>query len=323
MRVLSTLLYHSIFDYPLTIDEIHRYLISEKAVSLKSIKEVINNLLKTEEVYFHNGFFQPLAPRLQAPEALATGGQVSLQPLALIKLHQRRKSISQKKLIIAKQASRIISIIPWIKMAAVTGALAMKNADENDDIDLMIIASKNRLWIVRPFVLLIVSLFFKRRKPSSFSNHSGHLNHLNHSSARNHICLNLWLDKQALIIPADQRNLYTAHELAQMKPIFNKDNTYERMMWENRWGRRYLANAWGRLKGWQVNRLKKPRFSAFQPFSLFNPFNLLNLLAFRLQLWYMRPKMTTERVSLHAAFFHPGNRAADIFTRFEALMRSI
>ncbi|KKS79397.1 MAG: hypothetical protein UV54_C0035G0008 [Candidatus Beckwithbacteria bacterium GW2011_GWA2_43_10] len=31
----------------------------------------------------------------------------------------------------------------------------------------------------------------------------------------------------------------------------------------------------------------------------------LDYLAYRLQLWYMKPKMTVERVGVHFAFFHP------------------
>ena len=31
----------------------------------------------------------------------------------------------------------------------------------------------------------------------------------------------------------------------------------------------------------------------------------LDDLAYRLQLWYMKPKMTCERVGRHYAFFHP------------------
>ena len=41
----------------------------------------------------------------------------------------------------------------------------MENADKNDDIDLMVVTSKNCLWIVRPLATLLVSLFFKRRYP--------------------------------------------------------------------------------------------------------------------------------------------------------------
>ena len=193
-------------------------------------------------------------------------------------------------------------------MVAVTGALAMENADEDDDIDLMIITSKNRLWITRPLVFLLVSLFFKRRKSTTKNKEQKTENN------DNAICLNLWLDESALEIPESQRNLYTAHELAQMKPIINKDGTYEEMMAKNAWGKEYLVNAWERLEGWQVNKLK--RSSHFQPFDLFS---LLNLLAFNSQFWYMKPKMTNERVSINSAFFHPGNRADTILKAYDRL----
>ena len=299
-RILSTLAYHSIFDYPLTLDEIHRYLISDSVVLLPTLKKEIDNLLKTGKIIVTNGFFLPS----------------SLFPLpsSLISLRQHRKDINLKKLIIAKQASRIISMIPWVKMVAVTGALAMENTDENDDIDLMIVTSQNCLWIVRPLAILLISLFFKRRKPSNHPTYSNHFNHSDHFSYKNHICLNLWLDESTLEIPVSQRNLYTSHELAQMKPVVNKDGIYERMMWENRWGKKYLANVWKRFEGWKVNRLK--RSSHFQTFDLFS---LLNLLSFRLQLWYMKPKMTNERVSLRSAFFHPGNRTDTILSKYDRL----
>lgn len=287
--IFSTLAYHSIFDYPLTLDEIHRYLISDSVVSLAALKQEIDSLLKTGKISSGDGLF--------FPSSLFT------IPDSLIALRFRRQKISAEKMIIAKRASKIISIIPWVKMIAVTGALAMENADKNDDIDLMVVTSRNRLWIVRPLVSLIVSLFFKRRKPSKFSNHS------NHFSYKNHICLNLWLDESTLEIPSNQRNLYNVHELAQMKPVFNRGGTYERMMRENRWGRKYLANVWKDLN--HSNHFNHSNHSSL--------FNLLNLLAFRLQFWYMKPKMTNERVSLHSAFFHPGNRADTILDKYDSL----
>lgn len=290
--ILSTLFYHSIFDYPLTIEEIHRYLIVGKTVSLKVTEEETNDLLKTKKVYFSNDFFLPsaLCPR----------------PLALIDLRLRRRKISAGKMIIAKRASQAISAIPWVKMVAVTGALAMENADKNDDIDLMIVTSRNRLWIVRPLAMILISIFFKRRKPLLMNSKQKTENN------DNAICLNLWLDESALAIPVDQRNLYTAHELAQMKQIVNKDGTYEKMMWENRWGRKCLANVWKDFNHFN-------HFNHSNHFPLFNLFNLLNLLAFNLQFRFMKSKMTNERVSLHSAFFHPGNRADTILEKYDRL----
>lgn len=284
--ILFTLLYHSIFDYPLTIDEIHRYLISDRAMSLAVLIEEINSLLKTGKIISIDDFFFPSS---------------------FVKLRPRRQKTSAEKMIIAKQASRAISVIPWVKMVAVTGALAMENVDENDDIDLMIVASKNRLWIARPLAIILISIFFKRRFPLP----NAQTNNQKPTTNNNAICLNLWLDESALEIPIGQRNLYTAHELAQMKPIVDRGGTYERMMRENRWGRKYLANAWKKLEGRQVDRLERP--------NSFSLFNLLNLLAFRLQFWYMKPKMTDEHVSLHSAFFHPGNRADTILNTYDRL----
>ena len=201
-------------------------------------------------------------------------------------------------------------------MVAVTGALAMENADEDDDIDLMVVTSRNRLWIVRPLVLLFVSLFFKRRYPIPNAQTNNQK-----PTTNNAICLNLWLDESSLEIPIVQRDLYTAHELAQMKPVVNRDGTYEKMMWENRWGRKYLANAWDRPSGYQVGRLAGKKSLFFQIVNLLTckPVNLFNRLAFNLQFRYMKPKMTNERVSLHSAFFHPGNRADTILKAYDRL----
>lgn len=207
---------------------------------------------------------------------------------------------------IAKRASRVISIIPWVKMVAVTGALAMENTDDSDDIDLMIVTSNNCLWIVRPLAMILISIFFRRRKPlQQFSN-------LAIKQFNNSICLNLWLDESALEIPQAQRDLYTAHELAQMKPVVNRGGTYEKMMRENRWGRKFLANAW---KNFNRQIYKYPN----RQIDKWNLIDLLNRAVFYLQLKYMRPKMTNERVSLHAAFFHPGNRADTILKAYDRL----
>lgn len=299
--IFSTLAYHSIFDYPLTLDEFHRFLLINCPISSNEVTEELDRLIKQKYVSCQNGLYQ-LANR--HPER-SRGIQRS--DLNIIRL--KRQVSSKRKIQIARRAAYLIGLLPWIKLICVTGSLAMENSDPGDDIDLMIVTSPNRLWIVRPLAILLVSLFFKRRKPSKFSNHS---NHFDHFSYKNHICLNLWLDESALEIPQARRNLYTAHELAQMKPVVNRDGTYEKMMWENRWGRKFLANAW---KNFNRQIYKYPN----RQIDKWNLIDLLNRAVFYLQLKYMRSKMTNERVSLHAAFFHPGNRADTILNSYDRL----
>lgn len=293
--ILSTLAYHSLFDYPPTASQVHELLISARTAKRAVVEDTLSQLVKSRKLRYKGQYY--CLPGLLSPRALA--------------LRQRRQLPSSQKLKLAGRVGRLLSVIPWVSMVAVTGALAVKNCDQDDDIDLMIITAANRLWLIRPLVVLLVSIFFRLRRPCPHKS----------STHNNEICLNLWLDESALTIPPAQQDLYTAHELAQMKPLVNKVYTYERMMKENQWGKKYLANIWEEFTGYQVKRLKVKGSANLQPVNLFSFFNLLNAVAYHLQRWYMRPKITTERVSLHAAFFHPGHRAQKILKSFSLIIR--
>lgn len=210
----------------------------------------------------------------------------------------RRRRASAPKFRLAARVARLIGLLPSVKLVCLTGALAMENSDENDDIDLMIVTSPNRLWLTRPLVVLLVSLFFKRRRPipSALS--------LQPLALRNALCLNLWLDASALAMPPHRQDLRTAHELAQMKPLVNKDKTYEKMLSLNKWEEKFLANFWQSvMHSFGPKRLLPSSFFLLP--SLNNLLNLINYFFFRLQYLYMRPKLTSEEVTLHSAFFHP------------------
>jgi hypothetical protein len=117
----------------------------------------------------------------------------------------------------------IFRLIPWVKLVALTGARAMNNASLADDIDLMIITAENRLWLTR--LLLVILLFPWLRRGQKISRR---------------LCLNLWLDESALSLK--QQNLYTAHEICQLKPLYNRDQTYQKFINANLWVKTFLAN---------------------------------------------------------------------------------
>lgn len=289
--VVSALAYHHLFQDPLTIEQIHQLLITSVSISLASVRRSVEQLLRHHRI-IQNG----------RNYALPGFSQQN------IRQHGERTRASREKIFIARRAARCLSFIPWVKLVAVTGALAMENADESDDIDLMIVTDTNRLWLTRPIILLLTSIFFKRRKPIPLSLSPYPL------ALRNALCLNLWIDEDALIIPKYQRNLYTAHELAQMIPLVNRNRTYEWMISVNAWGRKFLANAWEKFQvlGMTYQVLRGSRI-----------LDTLNYFCYKLQRWYMLPKMTTERVSLHAAYFHPGNRSREILLRYSRILGTL
>ncbi len=201
--ILKTLLYADIFDYPLTADEICRYL-PELEVQREEVSAVLEEGLFADGlVHRHNGFF-------------ALRGRTHLAGV-----RERRSAIAQKKWQRARRFVRIIAHLPFVRMVAVTGALAVDNVEAQDDIDLLVVTAPGRLWLCRALVILVVyaaRLFGER------------------------ICPNYFLTDRALVL--DDCNLFTARELAQMVPLYGSE-IYYRMRALNAWTRNYLPQADG------------------------------------------------------------------------------
>jgi len=205
--ILQTLCYHDIFDYPLTLEEIHRFLIGKKA-SLKKIQLTIRH----------------------SPYAICQQGFYFLSGREkIVAIRKRREKYSRKKFLIAKKATRFLRLIPTIKMIAITGALAVNNVKEEDDIDFLIVASKNRLWLTRIQAVLLIELFASRPQ-------------LDKGRLQDTICLNIFLDENYLQMPKEKQNLFVAHELVQMKLLWQKDNVYQKILKENQWVKKFLPN---------------------------------------------------------------------------------
>ena len=210
-------------------------------------------------------------------------------------LRKQREEFSKKKWLIAKKVGESLKKFPSITAVFVTGALAMNNCPKDDDIDFMIVTYPNTLWITRFFVNLF--LWSNRRLPGQ-------------SQAPNKICPNLWLDTRNLKL--EIRNLYVAHETLQAKVLWDRAGIHSQFLRTNSWVKKYLPVAFK----FQTSNLKiKPLISNFY-YLIFWP---LNLLFFLPQYLYMLPKMTSERVNLGFAFFHPNKKF--LRTRFNLALR--
>ncbi len=230
---------------------------------------------------------------------LITPKRISLRslpkfPVKLSPVRRLRLATTQQKLRIAHQAVQFLRLIPTIRCVAVTGSLAMNNAKPHDDIDLMIITQTRTLWLTRLIVTPILRLMFKSRLPQHPPT-TGH----------NSLCLNLWLDTSALVVPFSKRSLYTAHEVLQVKPLLDRQSTYQRFLKANPWVRLYLSNAW-KATVHPVSTIT-PDINPILPFLA-----ILNFLAYQLQYLYMRPKITSETIGLHFAYFHPRSLASKL-----------
>jgi len=199
----------------------------------------------------------------------------------ITKVRLAREAISKKKWELARLAGERIKKFPTVLAVFVTGSLAMNNAQVDDDIDLMVVTSANSLWITR--VLTNLLFFFQRRLPGQ-------------KTAPDRLCFNLWLDEKNLHITP--RDLYRAHEILQAKIVWDKGNIASRFLTANPWIHDFLPNA---HKSSETINYQLSIFNLVINFVL-SPINLIFFVA---QYIYMKPKITSERVGLGFAFFHP------------------
>lgn len=197
--VLETLAYSDVFDYPLRGDELHRYL--PLRVTRESLQEVLDR--GVECAASQDGFY-------------FLAGREQLVPL---RLHRER--ISHPALRQALRFGRILAGLPFIRMVALTGSLAVLNSEQSGDLDYMLVAADGHVWTARGFSLLFGRLTAR----------AGHT-----------LCPNLIVSESSLEWPA--RDIYSAREICQMIPISDLD-LYARMRQINHWTERLMPNAAG------------------------------------------------------------------------------
>lgn len=268
---LSSLIYHDIFDYPLTRVELAKWKTGKKFSILNSqfsfgIKD---------NFYFIEGREEIIYKRLL------------------------RAKVSERKLNLARKFVKVLGLIPTIKMVGITGALAMGSADSESDIDLMLITKKGALWTTRLISLFLLDLFGIPRRRYGDKNQ------------KDKLCLNIWLDEGDLAWARNDRNVYTAHEIAQVIPLLNKNKTYERFIWKNRWARGWWPNA-------TVKSNKQHVTSGMVGKEIFPILRIFEPLARFIQYQHMKNRITREVVTSTRALFHPVDWGKVVLARFSS-----
>lgn len=123
----------------------------------------------------------------------------------------------------------------------------------------------------------------------------------------------MFLDENCLYLPKDEQDLYSAHEVCQLLPILDKDNTHKRFFRTNYWVKKYLANCLPDIKMREYKDIKREE----------RVLDFLENLAFRSQLWYMRSRRTTEIVEPKRIRFHPQDCRERILKRYENKIKKL
>jgi hypothetical protein len=145
LAIAQSVIYASLFDYPLTVDEIHETLVR----STLSVGEVLATYRMSDAlrhiIEYRDGFFVP-------------AGRT-----ALIVERRRREALSRTFLEHHRRFLRILCAIPYARMVALSGSIAHLNLDGDGDLDLFVITRGRHVWSVTVAVVMIAKLFRRRR----------------------------------------------------------------------------------------------------------------------------------------------------------------
>lgn len=262
--LFATVAYADVFDYPLSEDDLYYW--SIKKIPRKNFRaKPIANVKRSQYLYFLKG------------------------RESIIDTYNDRHQYSKNKWEVARSTAMFLQFIPSIFLIGVTGGVAVNNATSHDDIDFFFITAKGTLWITRLLVIFALDLLGKRRKPSD-------------TNVTNKICLNMFMSEEAMALPKKERDLFSAHEVLQMEPLWSRRDTYRRFLQANGWVEEYLPVAWG-IKQKGFNR--HPKISHWYTRITRKILRFFELPAKYIQLWYMARRRTHEVITEGLLRFHP------------------
>lgn len=270
IAILTTLLYSDIFSFPLSEEELWHFLMTEKKVTRDAFANALTSLKK--QIVSVDGFF-------------------CLHGREEIIVRRKKNSLERKKKMQRAQfVATKIAHIPSILFIGISGGLASGNVSQRDDIDFVIITKKNTLFISRFLILVFLQLLGARR-------------FRNQKDAADTICVNLLFDETVLDWFADKQDVYTAREIAQIVPLFEREKVYLHFIRSNRWIKNFLPNAAYQkaIMGNSDNNV----FVSFVYRIVFTSF--FETICRVLQQMWMRRHQTREIITNHFLAFHPKN----------------
>ncbi|MEK7117168.1 MAG: hypothetical protein AAB861_00140, partial [Patescibacteria group bacterium] len=236
--ILATIVYYDILDFPLTLFEVHKFLINParlagafgvaqdrlsripvaEPITLGQIDEELQALVKLGTIRTKNGFYF-LPPVDNAIEWR--------YPQGLYNLRIEREKIAAQKWKKFLRIAKWFQAVPYLRAILASGSLAINNTDRESDFDVLSVARSGRLYTCRIFLSLVASLFGARRTRYE-------------KSAPDKFCFNHYITDGDLNIKHE--SLYNAQTYANLKPALARNGIFNRFYTANIWLNKYVYN---------------------------------------------------------------------------------
>lgn len=212
--IITPIIYYDLLDRPLTALETFKYLPALKPeVSFFEIQQALaNSAWLKKHLTAHNGLYF-LAGRDN-----------------LINVRSERLKIACLKWKKLNGLIKKLTVVPFLRLVAITGSLTAYNTRPDSDFDLLVVAQNDRLWLARTFLTGLAGLLGIRR---------------HHATTRDRLCLNCYLTQGGLEIKqeAKPRDWHSAQEYGRLTPVLEiEKGLYQEFSAQNFWLKDFLSS---------------------------------------------------------------------------------
>ncbi len=143
--IAHSVLYASLFDYPLTLAQLRQTLI-ESAQTPSQIRAIYDQSDALQDaVEYRDGFFFPRGAS------------------DLVRTRRERETRSRAFLSRHRLLLMLIAAMPYVRMAALSGSIAHLNLDGDGDLDLFVVTRGRRVWSVTVALVVLAKVMGQRR----------------------------------------------------------------------------------------------------------------------------------------------------------------
>jgi len=143
--IARTVAYASLFDYPVTLEQLRHTLIESEQTSQDIRVTYASSPALQVAIERRDGFFFPR-------------GRYDL-----VAERRRRETQSRAFLEDHRRLLEIVCALPFVRMVALSGSIAHLNLDGTGDLDLFIVTRSGRVWLIAVAVVLLAKLMRRRR----------------------------------------------------------------------------------------------------------------------------------------------------------------
>lgn len=222
--ILRTILWFSLFQYPLTTFEIWKWMIEPERPY--GLAEIYRSLATSEWLQMKletiRGFYALKGSKID--QCIEGRGEKFLD--------------AERKLKSLKRAAKYFHLLPAVRAVGAVNTLAWWSTTEKSDIDLFVITRSGHIWSSRFWLVLPFLLVGKR------PDHSQH----DHGNTQDPFCFSFFASTQSLPMEpiCIEKDYYMAFWIHSLIPIVDRAKTFDSFFKENRWVSSLIPHAYRR-----------------------------------------------------------------------------